>query len=186
MRSNIFLAKETCFISEDSKLGKNCTIYPSVVIINSTIGDNVTIQTGAIIKDQSIIGNNCFIGPAAIIRDHSVIGNKTIIGPGSEVKKSVIGNECSLGHKNFIGDAKLGNNVSFGFGACIANYDFKNYRETMISNDVKIGCNCTLVAPLKIGENSIIAACTKLTKDVPRNSFVKQENDIVIKKNKEV
>ncbi len=185
MSSNIFLAKETCFISEDSKLGKNCTIYPSVVIINSTIGDNVTIQTGAIIKDSSIIGNDCFIGPSAIVRDNSKIGNKTIVGPGSEVKKSTIGNNCSFGHKNFVGDATIGNNVSFGFGACIANYDFKNYQHTKIEDNVKIGCNSTIIAPVVIGANSIIAACTKLTKDVPQNSFVKEQHDLVVKKNRE-
>ncbi len=185
MSSNIFLAKETCFISNDSKLGKNCTIYPSVVIINSTIGDNVTIQTGAIIKDNSIIGNNCFIGPSAIVRDHSQIGNETVVGPGSEIKKSLIGNNCSFGHKNFIGDATIGNNVTFGFGACIANFDFKKIHQTYIEDNVKVGCNSTLVAPLKIGSGTIIAACSKVSKNVDKNSFINEEHNLVIKKNRE-
>ena len=168
-----FLAKDSCFISSNSKIGKGCLIYPSVVIIDSIIGDNVTIQTGAIIKDSSKIGDNCIIGPSALVRSNSVIGKNTVIGPGSEIKNSIIGNNSLIAHKNFIGDAEVGDNVNFGFGSCIANYDFKKINKTYIGNNVKIGCNSTIISPIKIGDNSIIGACSKITRDIKENSFVK-------------
>lgn len=183
MENNItFLAKETCYISASSKIGKNCTIYPSVVIIDSIIGDNVTIQTGAIVKDNSIIKNNCLIGPSALIRNQSIIEEGAIIGHGSEIKSSTIGEKSIIAHKNFVGDSIIGKNVNFGFGSCTANYDFKNINNTIVGDNTKIGCNTVIVAPANIGKNCIIGACSKIKGDIEDNTLVKPIKKSEIKK----
>lgn len=176
-----FLSRESCYISDSSKIGNNCIIYPSVVIIDSVIGDNVTIQTGTIIKDKSIIKNNCLIGPSVLIRNESIIEENSTIGHGSEIKNSIVGSNSIIAHKNFIGDSIVGKNVNFGFGSCTANYDFNQINKTIIGDNVKIGCNTVLVAPCTIGNNSIIGACSKVKGVVEENSLFKVDFNIKIK-----
>ncbi len=182
MKKINFLAKNTCYISKTSKIGKNCTIYPSVVIIDSTIGDNVTVQSGTIIKDNSIIEDNCFIGSSVLIRNQSTIEKNSVIGHGSEIKSSIIGSNSTIAHKNFIGDSIIGKNVNFGFGSCTANYDFKKINKTVVGDNVKIGCNTVIVAPSNIGDNSIIGACSKVTGDIEKDSLFKIDFQRKIKK----
>ena len=152
-----------------SIIQKNAIVGPNSVIINSIISSGSEIINSFII--DSYIGFNCQIGPFAHIRNNSAINDNCRIGNYVEVKNSKISSNTKASHLSYIGDAIIGKNCNFGCGSITVNYDGKRKNKTIIGENVFIGCNCNLVAPINIGSNSLIGCGSTITEDVSSNSL---------------
>ena len=159
-------------------IGEDCLIGPNTQIIDSRIGDRTSIHSSVV--RESVIADDTAIGPFANIRPLSDIGSHVKIGNFVEVKKSTLGDDTKVSHLSYIGDAEVGDNVNIGCGSITVNYDGKNKFQTIIEDDVFVGCNTNLVAPVKVGKGSFIAAGSTITKEVPENALAiaraRQEN----------
>ncbi|RKJ62502.1 bifunctional UDP-N-acetylglucosamine diphosphorylase/glucosamine-1-phosphate N-acetyltransferase GlmU [Butyricicoccus sp. 1XD8-22] len=167
-------------IEGNTIIGEDCIIGPNSQITNSQIGNRTSIQNSVVIS--SIVGEDTTIGPFAHLRPDSQLGNHVKIGNFVEVKKSTLGNDTKVSHLSYIGDAEVGNDVNIGCGSITVNYDGKNKHKTIIEDRVFVGCNSNLVAPVKIGEGSFIAAGSTVTKEVPKDALAiaraRQENKL--------
>lgn len=159
-------------------IGDRCTIGPNSQIVDSVLEDGVTVHSSVILKSK--VGAKTTIGPFAHIRPESDLGENVRIGNFVEVKKSVIGNESKVSHLSYIGDAEIGNQVNVGCGSITVNYDGKNKYITTIEDNVFVGCNVNLIAPITVKEGSFVAAGSTISKDVPENALAigraRQEN----------
>ncbi len=172
----------TVRVSYDTIIGKNSIIEPFVIIEKGVkIGSQVIIKSYSHI-DSSYIGNSCSIGPYARLRPFSKIDEKSKIGNFVEIKNSTIGKNTSISHLSYIGDSSLGRNVNIGAGTITCNFDGKNKHKTIIENNVFVGSNCSLVAPIRIKRNSKIGAGSVITKDIPSNSLALTRPKLIIKK----
>tara|TARA_B100000676_G_scaffold247193_1_gene250312 strand:+ start:26 stop:646 length:621 start_codon:yes stop_codon:yes gene_type:complete len=165
------LAPETVYFSKDTKIGKNVTIEPYVVI-----GEKVKIQNNSKIKSFSHlenvkIENNVTVGPFARLRPGTVLKSGSRVGNFVEIKKSNLGKNSKVNHLSYIGDANIGDEVNIGAGTITCNYDGKNKNKTIIKNKVFVGSNSSLVAPVTLNEKSTIGAGSVITKNVKRNSL---------------
>src|SRR5690606_13603857 len=115
---------------------------------------------------DSKIGKGTTVGPFAYIRPESIIGSEVRIGDFVEIKKSNIGNNTKVSHLTYIGDASVGENCNFGCGTVVVNYDGQDKHKTEIGNNSFIGCNTNLVSPVKVSDNTYIAAGSTITNDV--------------------
>ena len=166
-----FVDIETVYLSKDTKFGKNVIIEPYVVIgPNVIIGNNVIIKSFSHIE-KAIIKNNIEIGPFARIRPDSTIDDNSKIGNFVEIKKSYIGKNSKINHLSYVGDTKIGKKVNLGAGTITCNYDGKKKSKTIIEDNVFVGSNTSLIAPIKIGSNSIIGAGSAITKNVGSNKL---------------
>ncbi|KGR82559.1 bifunctional N-acetylglucosamine-1-phosphate uridyltransferase/glucosamine-1-phosphate acetyltransferase [Ureibacillus massiliensis 4400831 = CIP 108448 = CCUG 49529] len=167
-------------IEGNTIIGEDCIIGPNSQITNSQIGNRTSVQNSVVIS--SIVGEDTTIGPFAHLRPDSQLGNHVKIGNFVEVKKSTLGNDAKVSHLSYIGDAEVGNDVNIGCGSITVNYDGKNKHKTIIEDRVFVGCNSNLVAPVKIGEGSFIAAGSTVTKEVPKDALAiaraRQENKL--------
>jgi len=150
-------------------IGEDCKIGPNTEIDSCEIGDGTTIRQSAAFK--SSVGSRVNIGPFAHIRPESAIADEVKIGNFVEVKKAVFGKGSKASHLSYIGDAEVGSNVNIGCGSITVNYDGKNKFLTKIEDDVFIGCNSNLVAPVTIGKGAYVAAGSTITKNVPGNAL---------------
>ena len=157
-------------IQGDVYIGNSVKIGSNAIIIDSKIGENSSINHYSLIK-QSKVGSNCIIGPYGRLRAGSEIGNNSQIGNFVEIKNSIIKDETSISHLSYIGDSTIGKNVNIGAGTITCNYDGKKKNKTIIKDNVFVGSNTSLVAPLIIGSNSTIGAGSVITKNVPSNSL---------------
>ena len=165
------IGPETVFFSKDTKIGKNVTINPFVVIGSKVkIGNNVIINSFSHLEDCKI-NNKVEVGPYARLRPGTVLEEGSKIGNFVEVKKSIIGKKSKVNHLSYIGDSELGKNVNIGAGTITCNYDGINKSKTKIKNNVFIGSNSSLVAPITINENSIVGAGSVITKTVRKKSL---------------
>ncbi|MGE7949439.1 bifunctional UDP-N-acetylglucosamine diphosphorylase/glucosamine-1-phosphate N-acetyltransferase GlmU [Lysinibacillus sp. NPDC093688] len=159
-------------------IGEDCIIGPNTQIIDSRIGDRTTVHSSVV--RESAVAEDTAIGPFANIRPLSDIGSHVKIGNFVEVKKSKLGNDTKVSHLSYIGDAEIGSKVNIGCGSITVNYDGKNKFQTIIEDDVFVGCNTNLVAPVKVGKGSFIAAGSTITKEVPEDALAiaraRQEN----------
>ncbi len=159
-------------------IGEDCIIYPNSRINNSIIENGVEIQSSVILDSK--IGESTTVGPFAYIRPESSIGNHVRIGDFVEIKKSTIGDNTKVSHLTYIGDAEVGTSCNFGCGTVVVNYDGKKKHKTKIGNNVFIGCNTNLVAPVEVKDNSYTAAGSTITKEVPEGALAvaraKQKN----------
>ena len=165
------LAPETVFFSKDTKIGKNVTIEPYVVL-----GEKVKIQANSKIKSFSHlenvkIENNVVVGPFARLRPGTVLKSGSRVGNFVEIKKSNLGKNSKVNHLSYIGDSDIGNFVNIGAGTITCNYDGKNKNKTIIKNKVFVGSNSSLVAPVTLNEKSTIGAGSVITKNVKKNSL---------------
>ena len=162
---------ETVYFSKDIKIGKNVKIDPYVVFgAKVRIGNNVKINSFSHIENCKI-ENKVDIGPYARIRPGTILKSGSKIGNFVEVKKSVIGKKSKVNHLSYIGDSILGNSVNIGAGTITCNYDGFKKSKTKIKNNVFIGSNSSLVAPVTINENSIVGAGSVITKNVKKKSL---------------
>lgn len=146
-------------IGEGTKIGANC------VIRNSTIGAGVTILENTVI-DQAIVGNDSKVGPFARLRPETELATATHIGNFVEIKKAQIGHGSKVNHLSYVGDASVGKNVNIGAGTITCNYDGANKYLTEIGNDVFVGSDTQLIAPVKVGDGATIGAGSTITKEV--------------------
>ena len=165
------IAPETVFFSKSTKIGKNVTIEPYVVIgDNVTIGDHVRILSFSHIEGVKI-ENNVNIGPYTRLRPGTVLKSGSKVGNFVEVKKSIIGKESKLNHLSYIGDSNLGKKVNIGAGTITCNYDGIKKSKTTIGDEVFVGSNSSLVAPIKLEKKSTIGAGSVITKKVSKNTL---------------
>ena len=154
----------------DVIVGDRVNIEPNCIIRNSTIGNDCQIKANSYIESATI-GNSVSIGPFARIREDSVFGDNSKIGNFVETKKATLGKDTKVNHLSYIGDAKLGNKVNIGAGTITCNYDGKNKHQTLIEDEVFIGSNSALIAPIKIGKGATVAAGSTLTKEVKKSDL---------------
>ena len=165
------IGSETVFFSEDTKIGKNVTINPYVVIGKKVkIGNNVTINSFSHLENCKI-ENKVNIGPYARIRPGTILKEGSRVGNFVEVKKSIIGKKSKINHLSYIGDSEIGKDVNIGAGTITCNYDGIKKNKTKIKNNVFIGSNSSLIAPITIHENSVIGAGSVITKNVKKKSL---------------
>ena len=165
------IAPETVFFSKDTKIGKNVSIDPYVVIKNKVkIQNNVKIFSFSHLENVKI-ENNVSIGPYARIRPGTILKSGSRVGNFVEIKKSKIGSKSKVNHLSYIGDSNLGKNVNIGAGTITCNYDGFKKNRTNIKDKVFIGSNSSLVAPLTISENSVVGAGSVITKNVNKKSL---------------
>ena len=165
------IGPETIFFSTDTKLGKNVTIEPYVVI-----GPKVKIGNNVIIKSFShlegcIIENKVEIGPYARIRPKTILKEGSKVGNFVEIKKSILGKKSKVNHLSYIGDSDIGKSVNIGAGTITCNYDGVKKSKTRIKDKVFIGSNSSLVAPITIDKESIVGAGSVITKNVRKKSL---------------
>ena len=179
---------ENTFLSPDTVIGRDSIIYPGVFLEGGTVigsrceigpdcrlssvkvGDGTTIEYSRI--KESEIGNNTTVGPFAYIRPDCVIGDNVKVGDFVEVKNSTVGDGTKISHLTYIGDTDAGKGINFGCGTVTVNYNGKAKFRTTIEDDSFIGCNTNLIAPVKVGKGSYIAAGSTVNKDVPEEAFV--------------
>ena len=166
------IGPETIFFSKDTKIGKNVTIEPYVVIGSKVkIGNNVTIKSFSHLENCKI-ENKVDIGPYARIRPGVILKSGSKIGNFVEIKKSILGINSKVNHLTYIGDSQIGKSVNIGAGTITCNYDGVKKSKTKIKDNVFIGSNSSLVAPLTIEENSVVGAGSVITKNVKKKSLV--------------
>ena len=171
-------------IEGKSRVGRNCEIRSGTRITNSRLADNVVVKDHCVIIDSEI-ESNCSIGPFAHLRMNTRLEENSIVGNFVEVKKSRLGRGSKSMHLTYLGDATIGEKTNIGAGTITCNYDGKNKHETIIEDDVKIGSDTMLVAPVRVGKGSVTAAGSVVTKDVPPNTLVAGVPAVVKKKLKE-
>ena len=165
------IAPETIFFSKDTKIGKNVTIEPYVVIGSKVkIGNNVTIKSFSHLENCKI-ENKVEVGPYARIRPGTTLKEGSKIGNFVEVKKSIIGKKSKVNHLTYIGDTLIGKSTNIGAGTITCNYDGVKKSKTIIDDGVFVGSNSSLVAPVKLEKKSVIGAGSVITKKVTKNSL---------------
>ncbi len=171
------IAPETIFLSNDTKFGKNVTINPYVVIGKKVrIGNDVEILPFSHIEGAKI-ENKVKIGPYARLREGTHLMSGVKIGNFVETKKSTIKKNSKVNHLSYIGDTKVGKNSNIGAGTITCNYDGIKKNQTIISDNVFIGSNSSLVAPIKIRKNAVVGAGSVITKDVKENSLAIERSE---------
>lgn len=165
-------------IKGKTTIGEDCVITAASEIEDSKIGNQVTIKASTI--EESIIHDGADVGPNAHLRPHAEILAHAHIGNFVEVKNATIGEGTKVGHLSYVGDATLGKNINVGCGVVFVNYDGKSKFKTTVGDNCFIGSGSNLVAPLTIEEETMIAAGSTITKDVPKHSMAiaraRQEN----------
>jgi bifunctional UDP-N-acetylglucosamine pyrophosphorylase/glucosamine-1-phosphate N-acetyltransferase len=184
MQDGVTLLDRNIFIESNVKIGRDTIISPNCHLIGNTIiGENVTIGPNTIIKDTKIHGGvniegfvvidgaeikeGTRIGPFSRIRPATFIGKGVEIGNFVEIKNSVIQDKAKANHLSYIGDAEIGREVNIGAGTITCNYDGKKKHKTIIEDNVFVGSNTELIAPVRIGKDAVIGAGSTITKDVP-------------------
>ena len=165
------IGPETIFFSKDTKIGKNVTVEPYVVFGPKVkVGNNVTIKSFSHLENCKI-ENKSEVGPYARIRPGTILKEGSKVGNFVEIKKSTIGKRSKISHLTYIGDSEIGNSVNVGAGTITCNYDGVKKNKTKIKDNVFIGSNTSLIAPVKIEKDSIIGAGSVITKNVNKNSL---------------
>jgi len=165
------IGPDTIYFSKDTRIGKNVTIEPYVVLGSKVkIGNNVTIKSFSHLEDCKI-ENKVKIGPYARIRPGVILKEGSKVGNFVEIKKSIIGKNSKVNHLTYIGDSHIGKLVNVGAGTITCNYDGVNKYKTIIKDNVFIGSNSSLVAPIIIEQDSIVGAGSVITKNVNKKSL---------------
>ena len=159
-----------CRIGGASVIGSGCDIEQNVSISGCTIGDDCHIKASSVLEDSEL-GEDVAVGPMAHLRPGSKLGSKVKIGNFVETKKITMGEGSKASHLTYLGDAEIGRDVNIGCGTITCNYDGVNKHKTIIGDDVFIGSDVQLVAPVSVGRNSLVAAGTTVTVDVPPDSL---------------
>lgn len=153
-------------IEGDVKLGDKVKVGPNCILKDSTIGSDTKIQANSMVE-SAIIGKSCLIGPYARVRAGAKLGDRVQIGNYVEVKEVTMDSDCKVNHLSYIGNAILGKGVIVGAGTITCNFDGIKKNDTYIGNGAFIGSGCQLVAPVRVGEKSVVGAGSTITKEVP-------------------
>jgi len=157
-------------IEGDSVIGDNCIIRSGTRIKSSKIGNGVEIRDNCLIRDSEV-GNECTLGPMAHLRGHAVMADTSKVGNFVEMKKTKLGRGSKASHLTYLGDATIGENTNIGAGTITCNYDGKNKHETHIGDNVKIGSDTMLIAPVTVGDGAVTGAGSVVTKDIKPNKL---------------
>jgi len=177
------IAPDTVFFSKDTRIGKYVSIEPYVVIGKKVkIQNNVNIFSFSHLEHVRI-ENNVNVGPYARLRPGTILKSGSRIGNFVEVKKSTIEKNSKVNHLSYIGDASLGKNVNIGAGTITCNYDGVKKNKTIIKDNVFIGSNSSLIAPVTINEKSTVGAGSVITKNVNKKSLALTRSDQIEIKN---
>lgn len=184
-----FLDPSNAYVSAEARLGQDCIIHPGVSIEgksvigesceiragtrinNSRLGNNVVVKDHCVVIDSEI-QSNCAVGPFAHLRMNTILEEGSVVGDFVEVKKSRLGRRSKAMHLTYLGDATIGENTNIGAGTVTCNYDGKEKHATAIEDNVRIGSNTMLVAPVRVGKGSVTAAGSVVTEDVPPDTLV--------------
>jgi UDP-N-acetylglucosamine diphosphorylase/glucosamine-1-phosphate N-acetyltransferase len=165
------IAPETIFLSQDTSFGKNVTVEPYVVFGPKVkVGDNSYIKSFTHIEGAKI-EKNVIVGPYARLRPGTILKKNTKIGNFVETKKTSININSKVNHLSYIGDTSIGKNSNIGAGTITCNYDGVKKSKTKIADNVFIGSNSSLVAPVKIDKDSVVGAGSVITKNVKKKSL---------------
>ena len=184
-----FLDPSHAYVSAEAEVGRDCIIYPGVSIEGkSTIGEGCEIRSGTriansrlgnnvVVKDHCVvidseIQSNCAVGPFAHLRMNTILEEGSVVGNFVEAKKTRLGRRSKSMHLTYLGDATIGENTNIGAGTVTCNYDGKDKHPTVIEDEVRIGSDTMLVAPVRVGKGSVTAAGSVVTEDVPPNTLV--------------
>jgi len=152
------------------KIGNRVSIGPNNVLRNVTIEDNVNVLPNCVIENTKI-GKGARIGPYSRIRPDTVLGEDVHIGNFVEIKKTTVAKGSKINHLSYVGDSEVGKDVNIGAGTITCNYDGANKHKTIIGDNVFIGSDCQLVAPVKVGDGATLGAGTTLTRDAPEGKL---------------
>lgn len=184
-----FIDPSHAYVSAEAQIGRDTVIYPNVTIEGKTVigegcviragaritssrlGNNVTVKDHSVIVDSQI-ESNCSVGPFAHLRMNAMLEEKASVGNFVEVKKSRLKRGTKAMHLSYLGDATIGERTNIGAGTVTCNFDGVNKHETIIEDDVKIGSDTMLVAPVRVGARSKTGAGSVVTRDVPPDSLV--------------
>ena len=184
-----FIDPKNAYISEQARIGRDTIIYPNVTIegeteigdgcvirpgtriVNSKIGHGVEIRDNCLIQDSEV-GNNCTVGPMAHLRGDAKMRAGSKVGNFVELKKTVLGDGSKASHLTYLGDATIGENTNIGAGTITCNYDGKNKHETKIGDNVRIGSDTMLVAPVEVGDGAVTGAGSVVTKNIEADTTV--------------
>jgi bifunctional UDP-N-acetylglucosamine pyrophosphorylase/glucosamine-1-phosphate N-acetyltransferase len=165
------MGPETIYFSKDTKIGRNVTIEPYVIFGSKVkIGNNVKIKSFSHLENCKV-ENKVDIGPYARIRPGAILKEGSKVGNFVEIKKSIIGKNSKINHLSYIGDSEIGKSVNIGAGTITCNYDGVKKSKTRIKDNVFIGSNSSLVAPLTIEKDSVVGAGSVITKKVRKKSL---------------
>ncbi len=177
------ISPETIFFSKDTKIGKNVTIEPYVVILNNvSIKNNVRVCSFSHLENVKI-ENNVSIGPYARLRPGTILKSGSKVGNFVEIKKSTVGKNSKVNHLSYVGDSAIGKSVNIGAGTITCNYDGVKKSKTIIKDKVFVGSNSSLVAPITLNKGSVIGAGSVITKSVNSKSLALTRSSQVEKKN---
>ncbi len=177
------IGPETIFFSKDTKVGKNVTIEPYVVIGPKVrIGNNVIVKSFSQLEECHI-ENKVQVGPYARIRPGTILKENSRIGNFVEVKKSIIGKKSKINHLSYVGDSSLGKSVNIGAGTITCNYDGIKKNKTKIKDNVFIGSNSSLVAPITVEKQAVVGAGSVITKNVRKKTLALTRSPQLIVKN---
>lgn len=163
-----------------TRIGSDCRVRSYSVIQNSQVGDNVTIRPGCVL-DEARVANGALLGPYSHLRPGSEIGEGAHVGNFVETKKVRLGKGSKANHLTYLGDAEIGAGVNIGAGTITCNYDGVHKHTTIIEDDVFVGSDATLVAPVKLGKGSYVAAASCITEDVPADSLALARSKQIVK-----
>ncbi len=158
-------------IEGETSIGDGCTIRSGTRVTNSRVGRNVEILDNCVITDSEI-SDNCTVGPFAHLRGRAKMEESAKVGNFVELKKTILGRGSKASHLTYLGDATIGEKTNIGAGTITCNFDGKSKHATTIGNNVKIGSDTMLVAPVKVGDNSVTGAGSVVTRDVPPDTLV--------------
>jgi bifunctional UDP-N-acetylglucosamine pyrophosphorylase/glucosamine-1-phosphate N-acetyltransferase len=165
------VAPETVFLCADTRFGRDVVVEPNVTFGSGvTVGDRVRIRSFSHVEGAEI-GNDCSVGPFARLRPGAVLEGEVHIGNFVEVKAARLGAGAKAHHLSYIGDSEVGRHTNIGAGTITCNYDGFKKHQTIIGEDVFIGSNTALVAPVTVGAGAIVAAGSVVTSDVPENAL---------------
>lgn len=196
LRGVTLMDVDSTYIGVDVHIDNDVIIEPNVMLLGqTTIGSGAYIGMNSHISDSSIgsacrveqsvitdsvVGNQTMIGPFAHLRMHAIVGDQVRLGNFVEIKNSRIGNKTAAAHLTYVGDSDVGDKVNFGCGSITVNYDGRTKSKTIIKDEVFIGCNVNLIAPVTVEKGAYVAAGSTITKDVPEESLsiarMKQSN----------
>ncbi len=170
--------EENVKILGDSFVGDGCVLKSGTVLIDAVLGDGCEVEKSKIEKSQ--FGKNCKIGPFANVRLGCIVADEVKVGAFVELKNATIARGCKMAHLSYVGDVELGENVNIGCGVVFANFDGKEKHHSKVGNNVFLGCNVNVIAPVEIADDTYVCAGTTVTKNTEEGDFVigrvRQEN----------